>query len=200
MRHKRFRLKMTAGTLQASAIASSYDCGRFLGLVGGLSRGGGGGAAGGLVSARPPARSRHAQAFVWLGTAGVGAGRGGICLLDRRGQGPADGARVRGRLHHRGLAQHRQSFCVPGAVSGVPDQPAAPAQSADVGRVGRVRAAGRVHRGGHHAAAALRVGHVDLRPVSALCGVAAGARRLGARGDSGVDRAPAAGRRVRCCR
>ena len=29
--------------------------------------------------------SRHAQTFAWLGTAGLGAGCGGICLLDRRG-------------------------------------------------------------------------------------------------------------------
>ena len=57
-----------------------------------------------------------------------------------------------------------------------------------------------VHCGGRHAAAALRVGHVGLRADSAVCGVAAGARRLGARGDSGVDRAACSRRRDRCCR
>ena len=49
-----------------------------MGLVGGLSRGGGRDAAGGLAAAGHRRESRHAQAFVWLGTVGLALAAAGF--------------------------------------------------------------------------------------------------------------------------
>ncbi|SPE30664.1 hypothetical protein SBA5_80033 [Candidatus Sulfotelmatomonas gaucii] len=84
----------------AVPVASTYDRRRFVGLVGGVSRSGGGLAGGGFLAAGPPARVA-ARAGVHLDrNGGGGAGRGGVRLLDRRGDGQANGAGVCGRLHH----------------------------------------------------------------------------------------------------
>ena len=76
--------------------------------------------AGGFAFCPGIARAFAARAGLRVaGDGGSGAGCGRDLPAGLPWPGPADGARVRGRVHHRGLAQHRQSLCVSGALSRV---------------------------------------------------------------------------------
>ena len=86
--------------------------------------------------------SRYAQAFVWVGTAGVVLAAAGFACWIAVAQGRQPALEFAAGYSDRGVAEHRQPICVSGAVSGVPDRPAAPAQGPNVGCVGRVCVAG----------------------------------------------------------
>ena len=177
------------------------DRGRFLGLVAGLSRGGGGAGGRRFAAARPPARIAPRANYRLALDGGAGRGRGGLRRVDMAEAGPPAGARVRGRLRHRDFAQRRQSLHLPGPLSGISDRHQAAARCAPVGRGRRGRASRASSSSpGVTLLAALRMGHVDLRPAAAVRRVAPGARRVGRRPPSRSGFAACSRPRARCCR
>ena len=93
---------------------------------------------------------------------------------------PSQCARICRRIRDRNLAERRQSLRLPRSVSGISNQPEAPAHGTAVGRRGRNRAARAIHRHGRNVAPALRLDQMDFRPLPAPRGVPPGERGFGA--------------------
>ena len=167
--------------------------------MGGVSRGGGGGAGGGLAAPRPPARVAAPANLCLAGNRSAGVAAAGFaCWIA-----VARAGRRRSNSRPATPSRPRSASTISLSswfFSGVRDQPRAPAQSAAVGGVGRIRAAAAVHRSGRHPAAPLRLGTwiFGLFLLYAAWRLVRGGRR--ARQSPAVDSCSCSLRRARCCR
>ena len=130
------------------------------------------------------ARARHAQALVWLGTAALVLAAAGFAgwIAVAQGRQPALEF-VAGYTIETSLSMDNL-FVFMVLFQGFRISPQRQHKALLWGVCGAVVLRGAVYCGGRYADAALRLGDLDLRAVSALCGLEAGAGRVGARSHS----------------